>query len=533
MRRGTSPRVVIIGLDGADWSALRVLFADGAMPTLEALVTSGVSAPLESVYPTNSMSAWTSLMTAVNPGKHGVFGFVRNTGTPFQTSVTNSSDVRFPTIWETLARGRLRACVIDMPPLFPPLHVDGVTMLGGLGSALALSRGSGLAYPPEAEAAVQEAGGFVRDAGWADYGGRRTEFVAHLNVLIENRVRIAEALLEKYENDLFCVVFVAPDRLQHAFWPDLIEQGPDYALARKLYVTLDEALARLLDRLDPSATDILVVSDHGFRRFSRGFDVNQFLVEAGLMRWKPVNPRTAVMQRVMRLVPPLSAVAKKALAGRSDTPLARLLGPSPRRLLPGSVAYSDVVECVNLNLSGRESTGRVVQSEYEEVRDMVAAKLSGFRDWATGERPLKRVIKREECMHGRFLGEAPDLILEFGNGYAYSGGRSEVLWDSEGWVNGVHALTGVIACRGPHFRRGVEASTVSILDVAPTALSLLGVALPADVDGRIAEELLAGPVPPERRPAPGPQQPREEPKAYSEEEEARIKERLRGLGYLE
>ena len=101
MNSAKAPRVMIIGLDGADWSLLRGLFGDGAMPALKAFVEAGASATLESVLPANSMSAWTSFMTGVNPGKHSVFDFVRRTKTPFQTFVTNSSSIRFPTIWET------------------------------------------------------------------------------------------------------------------------------------------------------------------------------------------------------------------------------------------------------------------------------------------------------------------------------------------------------------------------------------------------------------------------------------------------
>lgn len=136
-------------------------------------------------------------------------------------------------------------------------------------------------------------------------------------------------------------------------------------------------------------------------------------------------------------------------------------------------------------------------------------------------------------MHGKFLGEAPDLILEFANGYGYSRSRSEVRWEFEGWISGVHASSGIIACRGPHFRGGAEVSTVSMLDVAPTVLALLGVAPPTDVDGRVATELLSGPPPPvSEPPAPTPER-GEQPATYSEEEEELLRERLRGLGYID
>jgi hypothetical protein len=70
------------------------------------------------------------------------------------------------------------------------------------------------------------------------------------------------------------------------------------------------------------------------------------------------------------------------------------------------------------------------------------------------------------------------------------------------------------------------------MDVAPTALSLLGLPYPAEIDGRVAGQLLARPIESHAGP-PATAAPRAEPGAYSEEEEERVRERLRGLGYIE
>lgn len=74
---------------------------------------------------------------------------------------------------------------------------------------------------------------------------------------------------------------------------------------------------------------------------------------------------------------------------------------------------------------------------------------------------------------------------------------------------------------------------VSIMDVAPTVLSLLGVSPPEGTDGRVAEELLATPTPPASEPSAPPSERPEKPSTYSEEEEALVRERLRGLGYID
>ncbi len=523
MTKEAAPRVVIIGLDGADWTLLRPLFADGVMPTLKAFVDGGVSAPLQSVLPTNSMSAWTSFMTGVNPGKHGIFDFVRKTDTPFKTFVTNSSDIRFPTIWETLTGSGLSSCVIDMPPLHPPFQINGV-MLGGIGAVKPV--GQTYAWPAEAAAKVESAvGEFLPDVVWVGKAGRQPEVVADLIRMVENRQRVAEVLFGDPPVDLFCIVFVAPDRAQHILWQDINEQGPQYPLARSFYAALDEALARLLERIDLTATDVLVVSDHGFRRFEKTFDVNEFLMEAGLMRCRWKSPPVArALRLTKRFLRPLS--------GRIDKMLARPRYGLRRLLLPESIAYSDIVDSVNVNLAGRESTGRVPQDKFDEMRDLVADKLLGFRDPETGEQVVRRLIKGEDYFHGKYAAEAPDLLLEWHEGYAYNSGLGRLMFRWT-YCQGVHSLNGVIAGRGPHFRQNAEVPPLSILDVAPTVLSLLGVPSPEGTDGRVADELLIGPPAPTGGPPAPPPERQQEPSAYSEEEERLVRERLRGLGYIE
>lgn len=514
---------MIIGLDGADWALLRGLFADGAMPTLKAFVEDGARATLESVLPTNSMSAWTSLMTGVNPGKHGVFDFVRRTKTPFRTFVTNSSAIRFPTIWETLTSNGLSSCVIDMPPLYPPFRINGV-MLGGIAAMTAVRRA--YAWPAEAATQVERAvGEYLPDVPWVGKAGRQPELVADLIALLENRRRVTEVLLKDRPVDLFCSVLVAPDRAQHVFYQDLLDHGPQYQLARTFYTALDEALARLLEHVDLTATDVIIVSDHGFRRFSKTFDVNQYLLEAGLMRWRWKNPPIA---KVLRL----AKMAMKPLSGRIDEMLQRPHLRPRRHLLPESLAYSDVSDSANVNLEGRESTGQVPQARYDEVRDLVAAKLLEFQDPETGEKVVRRLIRREDYFHGQYASEAPDLILECHEGYAYNSSLGRLLFRWT-YCQGVHSLSGIIVGRGPHFRRNTEVPLVSILDVAPTVLSLLGVASPEGTDGRVAEELLAGPTVTTSGPPTPPPERRKEPSTYSEEEEALVRDRLRGLGYIE
>src|SRR5690349_18192034 len=70
-----SPRVVLIGLDGASWNILDPLLAAGRLPHLDALLRRGVTADMQTVEPLDSPEEWTSIGTGRSPAAHGVTNF--------------------------------------------------------------------------------------------------------------------------------------------------------------------------------------------------------------------------------------------------------------------------------------------------------------------------------------------------------------------------------------------------------------------------------------------------------------------------
>src|SRR5918996_3494277 len=74
-----STRLAVIGLDGATFRALDPLVAQGVMPALGSLIDGGARMVLRSTVPTYTPPAWVSMATGVNPGRHGVFGFLAGT----------------------------------------------------------------------------------------------------------------------------------------------------------------------------------------------------------------------------------------------------------------------------------------------------------------------------------------------------------------------------------------------------------------------------------------------------------------------
>ena len=65
-------KVLVIGLDGLTFDLIDPLMERGWLPHISRMRDRGYSAVLRSTVPPVSAPAWTSLITGVNPGKHGV-----------------------------------------------------------------------------------------------------------------------------------------------------------------------------------------------------------------------------------------------------------------------------------------------------------------------------------------------------------------------------------------------------------------------------------------------------------------------------
>src|SRR5205823_1061620 len=164
-------------------------------------------------------------------------------------------------------------------------------------------------------------------------------------------------------------------------------------------------------------------------------------------------------------------------------------------------AYGNMGNVV-INLRGREKFGVVEPgAEYDELCEEIRAKAPEMVDPATGERLITAVHRRDELFEGPEIERLPDLIFEFDE-YAWAGKgnlmkRVEMFRDvikmpdsgRETYV-GTHRHEGIIAFRGSSAARA-DIGTVSIQDVAPTLMYLLGESVPESMEGRVLEEMIA------------------------------------------
>jgi predicted AlkP superfamily phosphohydrolase/phosphomutase len=242
--------------------------------------------------------------------------------------------------------------------------------------------------------------------------------------------------------------------MHHGFWKDLDPEhhrhqpGGEYASAIFDYHKhLDALIAGLLRHADDE-TVVLVVSDHGAKRMEGGIRVNEWLRREGLL---------------------------KTLRKSNGVTALRDLGID----WSGTTAWGDggYYGRIFLNVLGREPEGTVAPEDFERVRDDLAERLAAIP--GPDGKPLATRVYRPEDVYEEVNGVAPDLLVYF----------DDLAWRAVGTVGGEdgvhtfendtgpddanHAQDGLLIMAGPGVEPG-PAEGMSLLDVAPTVLELLG-----------------------------------------------------------
>ncbi|MHA1665025.1 MAG: alkaline phosphatase family protein, partial [Candidatus Njordarchaeales archaeon] len=265
-------KVVLIGLDGASYNIFMPWIKKGFLPLLKKLIENGVYGVLKSTIPPDTPPAWTSIFTGKNPGKHGVYGFLDSLpqfdekGKKYVFRVVNSRCRRSPAIWNILSKEGKRVIVINVPLTYPPEPINGVMISGFLTPSLR----SNFVYPRWLKPILVKKGYRIG----AKFG--KEEF--SIKSLVENiraKVKVARWLMKNFDWDLFIIVFMETDQVMHVH--------NDIRKALKIYQEVDNGISTLIKEL-PGKSHVILVSDHGFKKFKRAFFLNTFLWKKSLLK---------------------------------------------------------------------------------------------------------------------------------------------------------------------------------------------------------------------------------------------------------
>lgn len=551
-----SSKFLFIGLDGSTFDVLDPLMAEGRMPRLKALIEQGARAPLETTIPPITPTAWVSMSTGTNPGKHSIFEFLLRRGDKLDVPI-NSTLRDSPAVWDILSDLGHQVTVTNMPVTYPPKPLNGMMVadfLTPLGK-------TDYTYPAELREELESRFGPYRLYITEVYTrGRVDQVLEQLYDELEYKTSVNCYLMKNKPWDFYFTHIWSTDRCQHELWhimdpthpmsdPKEVKKYREKVL--KFWEKVDESVGKMVDAAGPGVT-VMMGSDHGFGPITKFLCFNVWMIEQGLIQLKP-GAMTALKKLFFKL----------GLTPETGYRVSMAIGLAKLRLSMGVTNRSSLQKLINkvmlsladvdwsrtkafskgnygqifINLKGREPHGSVAPgAEYEKVCQEVITQLRSLKHPETGEPLIGPIWRAEEIYSGPHVAEAPDIsFLPADMRYKPLGTldltSNRFITDVYG-NSGDHRMNGFFVANGPHIKPGTRLSA-NIMDIAPTLLYLFNKPIPNDMDGRILKEMISDPYLASNQPVYTNQDyTGTEIASFSEEDDAEVRERLRSLGYL-
>jgi predicted AlkP superfamily phosphohydrolase/phosphomutase len=270
--------------------------------------------------------------------------------------------------------------------------------------------------------------------------------------------------------DMLIGAWTATDRVGHMFWAYRDPKHPLYTeemaakygdAVERTYRKMDSIVGKAMERMQPNDL-LMVMSDHGFHSFRKGFSVNTWLIRNGYL----------------------------AVKGQTDAATAF----TDEKYLQGydwskSKAYGLGLGMIFLNLQGREGQGTVAPGEAKALAEEIREKLLQETDPETGDKIFSDVYLFTDAK-GAAVEDAPDLQLGYAEGYqtekaSAAGAAPKALFEPnlDKW-SGEHASSDVANTAGILFSNKALKNEANLTDLGVTALQYLGGSVPADYEGK-------------------------------------------------
>jgi predicted AlkP superfamily phosphohydrolase/phosphomutase len=539
-------RVLALGFDGADYELVRRFMEEGRLPTISRLAMEGAFGPLRSTIPAFTPTAWSSFLTGLNPGRHGIFNFTTNPNRGTQKLESAASRAGTP-IWRLLGAAGIRSAYVGVPFTYPAEPVDGVVVTGYGGperpEILPKSAAEKIfaAYPDLVTAHHPMA-----ERWWEDFPAYTQRLLDHA----EDTAGVCKLILESEpELGLLVVDFMSTDHVGHLGFSRFDPGHPAHDPAQtgdeilRVYEHVDAVCGRLIE----AATEfygeeptVLIFSDHGMKPIYWMFQLDKWLEENGHLRFR----RRSLQSWRGGKLDYLARVDQKLVRtvrwyGRALDLIPFLPRPAEDRAFGdidfGSTRAYAFASCGQLYVG--ELTGARNDPAYTE---RLATELAAIPHPETGE-PAFQVLRRDDLYSGEFLEKAPEFVL-----IPYDE-RINVNPSRRRWKNvfephskldpeisygysGHHGVNGILAAAGPGITLGDLPDDAEIVQLPATILQLLGLSAEG-LDGAPLTSILDESTATTIHASVAPAHKASDTPVYTEEEERQMVEKLRDLGY--
>ncbi len=427
-------RVIVIALDGVPYTFFPAIGEMNLSPVLSSLHQTNKIYPMTTTLPPVSSVAWASFLTGVNPGVHGLTGFVDRKPGGYEPFVPTAEDLHVSTIYQHLSRLGLRVCSLGVPATFPPVPINGILVSGFLAPNVERS-----VYPSE-EVEMLKSFDYRLDIDAWSARESDESLIAQLPKTLSARINTANHYLNKENWDLFVFHILETDRLHHFMWRQMKDkESKALDLYSTIYRQIDSFLQKIMGNLTKE-TALIILSDHGFTELKKDFYLNRWLTEAGYL-------------------------------SLTDHRATNLTG-----IAPGSKAFSMAPGRIYLHLKGKAPHGTISNdNNAEALRKEISQSLENILDPETGFRVIKKVVDMREKWNliefDNSLLQLPDLIAIPFPGYELKGDLSGNTLFGMDRFSGMHSYGDAFV----YLNGQKEEENLDITDMQVKICSFLGV----------------------------------------------------------
>ncbi len=449
-------RIFVLGLDGGTFRVLEQYIEAYPNGLFAEWMRQGCVRTLHSTMPFFTAPAWSTFMTGLNPGRHGVFHWRARYKSKWggERPLVSTRHLADCSLWSYLQSHAARVAVSNFPMEYPAPPTAGAYICG----TLAPEDAQNTSWPPRLMDQVRSRFPdyrFEMDKG-ISYLDKLPPLRDHILQLGRDHAAAFEQLCHPAEADFAFHTVTVTDRMQHFFWhcfdPEHPRYDPGWAASHggqpifEAYRIGEELLERAWSsgRFD----NAVIVSDHGAGLSALSFYCDAWLSAQGLTQFNS--------------------------KGRVD--------------FQASTAYSgEEPECsIYVNRLDRDGVGLTTES-YREIVPILVERLRTLCRPDTGQPAFHRVYRQQDVFTGPFAMEGPDIVLVPSPGiHPQPGYATEIFAPARRLFSG-HLPEGIFLGYGRDLPRSLDYSApLEIADMFALLCALAGIPIPGGLDGGIA-----------------------------------------------
>jgi len=294
-------KILLIGLDAADWRILSPLIKKGKLPNIKGLMNKGAYGYLDCYGKTYTPVVWTSIVTGVGPDKHGIKSFLFSKEGKEEAEPYKSYHRQVPALWNLANTFGKTVGIINWMITYPAERVKGF-MISGF-SFLNKAQRKRVIFP---ETKKKDFFDCLKKDNLNISKGTHEKIEEKWLQEAREENRILTCLIEKFFpeglEELTAIYSHAPDAIQHYFWkyrlpkkfsPQKWNYDPGNIESYKNviddhWIDVDRMIGCIMKKIDNNTT-VFIVSDHGSKPSAIPLvylDLNKLLSKMGYLKFK-------------------------------------------------------------------------------------------------------------------------------------------------------------------------------------------------------------------------------------------------------